>query len=159
MDRAHRAQYRPAARRRPLVAARHAQVPLATFRRPTVAALLLLLQQPPLSPLRLKLFARHTATGTTPTRAAPSTLFTADKTSLARLTTLHTAARPPPTRSSRAWLSVTSTLLAWQPLPMARAAIFSARSLARRVSRVLWLQSRYLVPQQLFRQSLSAPTR
>lgn len=159
MDRVQRVQRRLAARYRLLVAARSAQALLAIFRRPMAAALQLLLRRPPLPPLRPRLSAQRTVTGTTPTRVALSILFTADKTSLARLTTLHTAARPPPTRFSRAWLSVTSILLAWQPLPMARAAIFSALSLARRASRVLWLQSRYLAPQTMFRQSLSASTR
>jgi hypothetical protein len=158
-DRAQRAQRRPTTRLRLTAVAHLLQALLAILHQPTVAALLFLPQPPPLSLLQPRLFARPMATRTTPTRTAQPTPSTAVKTSPVLPSTLRTAAKPPPTPSSRAWLSATNTPPVLRLLQMAQAAICSARSLVLRVALALWQRTRCLDLRRLSRLSLFAPTK
>lgn len=158
-DRAQRAQHHPTTHHRLMVVLPLHQALLATFRQRMAAAQLFLRQPPPLLLLQPRLSAQPTATGITPTPTVPSTPSTVAKTSPGHSSTLHTAARPSPTPSSRAWLSATNTLLVLRLLQMARAAIFSAQSLEPQAALVLWQHTRCLGLRRLSRLSPFAPTK
>lgn len=158
-DRAQRARRHPTTHHRLMVVSPLHRALLAILHQRTVAVPLFLLRPPPQSPLQPRLSVQPMAAGTSPTPMVPSTPYTVGRTSLVHPSTLRTAAKPPPTRSSRAWLSVINTPLVSVLPQMAQAVIFSALSLALQVAPVLWQRTRCLDLRRLSRLLLCAPTR